>query len=150
MVQKREIGGGLAPAGDLLPELYQQRPDLPAVALDHRGEFIALRHLHADPADIHIGDLQSAAAVDQKPIDLDRLAAGARDLAGNRDLVAGRPAADDPERRTAIFAQAGAVGLDQVFREQLQEFLLLRGGGGTPIAAEDELADPGDVEVVPQ
>src|SRR4051794_16628713 len=36
----REVGGRLAPAGDLLPELYQQRPDLAAVALDHGGEFI--------------------------------------------------------------------------------------------------------------
>src|ERR1044071_2503847 len=139
-----------ARAGDLLPQLRQERCNLPAVALNHRREFIALRYFHADATDIHIGDLQSTAAVYQKPVDLDRRRTRTSYLAGHDNLVARRPAAGDPERRAAILAESGAVGLDDIFLEQLQEFLLLLRSGRAPIAAEHELADARDIEIILQ
>src|SRR5204863_2342001 len=99
----------LTRGGETLPELRQQRIDAPAIALDHRGEFVALSHLHADAADIDVGDLGRAAAVGQIPVDHDPAAIRAVDLARDDGFVAGRPAAENPERLPAIFAEPGGI-----------------------------------------
>ena len=51
-----------------LPQLRQQRLDAAAIALDHRGEFVALRHLHAHSGDIDVGDLITAILLDNVPV----------------------------------------------------------------------------------
>src|SRR6266480_2778545 len=114
---RRFIGNAveLTRGGESLPELGQQRIDAAAIALDYRGEFVALGHLHADAADIDVGNLGRAAAVDQIPVDHDPAAVRTVDLAGDDSFVAGRPAADDPERLAAIFAEPRGVGLHDVF-----------------------------------
>src|SRR5712691_2370388 len=101
---RRELSRDL----ELLAQLRDQGLDASAVALDHRGEFVALRHLHADAADIDIGNLEGAAA-DQIPVDRDPVAVGANDLAGDDRLLAVWAHAGDPERLAAICAEPGAV-----------------------------------------
>src|SRR5216684_4439752 len=134
---------------ELLAQLRDQRLDAAAVALDHRGELVALRHLHADAADIDIGDLVGTAA-DQIPVDCDAAAAGANDLAGDDRLVAVRAHAGDAERLAAVCAEPGAVGAHEIFLEQPEKILLFLWRGDPPIAAEHELADAGQIEIVPE
>src|SRR5689334_11568953 len=138
----------LTRGGEPLPELRQQRIDAAAIALDHRGEFVALGHLHADPADIDVGDLECPAAIGEIPVDQNPSGIGAVDLAGDDDLIAGRSATENPERLAAIFAEPRRIGLHDVFLEQPEEFLLLFRAGGAPIAAEHELSDAGDIEII--
>src|SRR6266851_8768018 len=71
---------------EFLAQLRDQRLDASAVALDHRGELVALRNLHADAADIDIGDLISPVGADQMPVERDPAAVGANDLAGDDGL----------------------------------------------------------------
>src|SRR6266581_4306403 len=87
--------------GELLAQLRDQGLDAAAVALDHRGELVALRHLHADAADIDIGDLVGTAA-DQVPVDRDAAATGANDLADDDRLLPVRAHAGDAERLAAV------------------------------------------------
>ncbi len=133
-------------AGDLLPQLRQQPLDPPAAALDHRGELVALRHLHADAGDIDIGDLVPPAVIGEIPIDADRTA-GEHDFAADHGLSTARVGAGYPERLAAETAEAGAIGARDIFLEQRKELLLFLRGGGTPVAAENETANAGHVEL---
>src|SRR5713101_3951991 len=126
--------GALPRDVEFLAQLRDQGLDAAAVALDHRGELVALRHLHADAADIDIGDLVGTAA-DQIPVDCDATAALANDLAGD-------------DRLAAVCAEPGAVGAHQIFLEQPEKILLFLWRGDPPIAAENELADAGQIEIV--
>src|SRR5947208_16887471 len=137
----------LARGGDPLSELRQQRVDTAAIALDHRGELVALRHLHTDAADIDIGDLGCAASFDDIPVDKNPAAVRASDLAGHDRFTAARAAADDAERLAAIFTEPGGIGLHDVLLEQPQELLLFLGRRDAPVASEHELPDPRHVEI---
>ena len=54
------------------------------MTLDHRGEFRALRHQHADAFDDHVVDLEGAVVGDEPPIDLDGcIAVRADDISRN-------------------------------------------------------------------
>src|SRR5260370_11536814 len=105
------------PGGELLLQLRDQRADMAAIALDDRAELVALRHLHADAADINVGDPISPGAADQIPIDPDRGAVAADDLAVDDGLVAAPARTGNPERLAGIFGQPGAVGAHDVFLE---------------------------------
>ena len=119
---------------------------MPAAALDYRGEFVALRHLHADAGDIDVGDLVSPALIDEVPIEADRTARQ-HDFAVDNGFVAARASADDPEQLAAEAAEASRVGTHDIFLEQLQKFLLFLRSGGAPIAAENKAANAGHVEI---
>src|ERR1051325_12227628 len=106
------------PGADFLAQQRDQRADATAVALNYRGEFIALRHFHADAADIDVGDLVSQALLDQVPVDRDPAAIGANDLAADDGLGAVRPRAGDPERLSAVFGKPRTVGAHDVFLKQ--------------------------------
>src|SRR6516165_5172892 len=116
--------------------------------LDYGRKLVALRDLHADAADIDIADSELAAAIDQIPVDLDRAAARPDDLAADHCLLAARAGSGHLERLAAVLGKPGGIGLHDVVLEQLQKCLLLLRRRGAPIAAEHELADPGDIEIV--
>src|SRR5207248_3361192 len=116
--------------------------------LDDRRKFVALGYLHADAGDVDIGDFQLTADIDQIPVHLDRTAARPNDLTADHAFVAAATGAEDPERLAAILPQPAGIGLDDIFLEQLQKFLLLLRRRRPPIPAEHELADAGNVEIV--
>src|SRR5262249_56094833 len=64
----------LRPLARLLAQQLQQRLDLAVVALDDRGEFLALGHRHRDALDDDVDDLVALAALADAPVDLDRRA----------------------------------------------------------------------------
>src|SRR4051794_11531641 len=99
---------------ELLPQLRQKPLDMPSAALDYRGEFVALRHLHADAGDINVGDLVSPALIDEVPIEADRTARQ-HDFAVDDGFVAARASAVDPEQLTAEAAEASRIGAHDVF-----------------------------------
>src|SRR6516162_11933129 len=83
------------------------------------------------------------------PLDLDRGSTGrADDLA--RDDCSFRicPAADYLERLAAIGRQLGAVDERDIVLEQLGKLVLLFGGGGLPIPAQNKAGDAGYVKIL--
>src|SRR5271165_4997360 len=104
----------------LLPHQREQPAHLTALALDHRGEFGALRHHHADPLDDDVVYLEGALVGDEPPIDLERGAVARVDDVGRYDdpvLVASTAA--HLEHLTADIGEAGAVHIDDIILEQL-------------------------------
>src|SRR5829696_6508715 len=133
----------------LLAQLREQALDAAAGALDHRGELVALRHLHADAGDIDVGNLVPPALMNEVPVDLDAAAVGAHDLAADDGLLAAAPAgAGDAERLAAVLGETGAIGAHDVFLEQREKFLLLLRRRAAPVAPEHEPADARHVEIV--
>src|SRR5205823_5432644 len=92
---------------ETLPQLRADHSDAAADRLEDRGEFVALRHLHADAADIDIGDFGRAASLDDIPVDENPAAVRAIDLARDNRLAAARPSAEDAERLAPVFAKPG-------------------------------------------
>src|SRR5260370_252950 len=72
----------------LLSHHRQQRVGAPAVALDDRGDLVALADLHAGAIDLDVGHQELPAAVGDMPGQLDRVAVLALDLAGDDRLLA--------------------------------------------------------------
>src|SRR5205085_3597296 len=59
----------------LLAQRGKQRLRAAAIALDDRGEFLAVRDPHADAVDIDVSDQEMPAAIDHMPVDRYRSAA---------------------------------------------------------------------------
>src|SRR5437588_311523 len=55
---------------------------------------------------------------------------------------------DDAERLAAVCAEPGAISAHEIFLEQPEKILLFLRRGDAPIAAEHELADAGQIEIV--
>jgi hypothetical protein len=78
-----------SPLPSLLPQELQKRVDLSTIAVDDRGELLALGDAHADILDDHVDDLRAASGIGQDPIDLGRWAVfRADDFAGDQRVLA--------------------------------------------------------------
>src|SRR5262245_21086331 len=102
--------------------------------LDHRGEFRALRHQHANSLDDDVVDLESALVGNEPPIDLNRcFAVRADDV--RRDDSAGfvRSRAANSEFLATETRQTRPIHKHYVVLEELQKFLLLLLASAAPI-----------------
>src|SRR5437879_2494181 len=118
------------------------------MALDKGDKIVALGRAHADAADMDIGDLWRAVAVDEIPIDLDAAGVLPDDPAVDTSLLAKQGGAGDVERLAAVLAEQRRIGADDVLLKQPEKFLPLLGRRIAPIGAEDKLADRRQIEVV--
>src|SRR6185437_127688 len=145
--ERRESAGGVLLAGLLAQEL-EESVDLAAVALDHRGEFLALGHRHADALDDDVGDLEALGGLVDAPIDLDRRSAARPrdDALHHRALAVLGARRRHLELLAAVIVEADRIGADDIGLEEGGEILALRLARRAPIAAEDEARDRRDVE----
>src|SRR5207302_7480804 len=92
-------------------------------------------------------DLHASVAVGHMPVDLDRVAVAALDLAADDGLLATRPGSGNVEWGAPIFAEPRAIGLREVFLEQRHEFLVLLRRQAARVGAENKAGRTGQIEI---
>ena len=107
-----------------------------------------MRHQHADTIDDYVVNLEGTVVVDEPPINFDRrLAFRADDIRRDDVSTFVGSATANLERLATEAGEPSAVDKDHIILEELEIFLLLLLTRATPITAENETGDAGNVEI---